>query len=57
MKMASEDFIVRVDTPAGFRKTYTFDTMEEANAFALGFFGNVVYGPARVVRLSEEESD
>lgn len=55
--MATECFIVRVDTPAGFRKTYTFDTPEEANDFVVGCDDRLVYGPVRAVYYSEEESD
>ena len=55
--MSGFEFIVRVDTKAGLRTTHSFYTLEEANTFALMCEDKVVYGPKRVVHLTEEEGD
>ena len=51
------DYIVRVDTKSGQRKTYSFDTLEEANAFVVTCEDIVVYGPSRVIHYMAEEAD
>jgi hypothetical protein len=50
-----DTFQVRVDTPGGQRKTYSFDTLEEANTFVIGCEDKVVSGPTRTISLTEEE--
>lgn len=55
--MSSVDYRVRVDTKGGQRKTYIFDTEEEANAFVVTCEDTVVSGPTRTFGYSEEEAD
>jgi hypothetical protein len=50
-----ESFLVRVDTPGGQRKTYTFESLNEANAFVIGCADKIVSGPTcTVVETSSE---
>ena len=52
-----ETFIVRADSKAGQRKTYFFDTMEEANAFVVTCEDKIVTLPTRLIKYTEEEAD
>lgn len=51
------NYIVRVDTKAGFRKTYSFDTLEEANAFVIECEDTIVKGPTKIVPFIMEEAE
>lgn len=50
-------YFVRVDTLGGHRVTYSFDTLEQANAFVIGCQDRIVSGPTRVISYTDEEAD
>ena len=56
-EMSETTYRVRVDTPGGQRKTYHFDTIEEANAFVITTEDKYVSGPERVTWYTQEEAD